>query len=200
MTITVSEASMAPMAARTAPPVPSDWVCTAVSVPSGSADERSRAGEMITHTRSAPASRAASTGQATIGRPHTECSIFGTDERIRVPSPAAMISTVGPLTYGIVERRSRYGESGTEDGTIRADPNLGAFSRRARVKRHNGELGSPDSNRDNWPQKPGSCQLDDSPESTNSVDRTAVDDPIAASRINAIHVRQVGADCVDASS
>jgi hypothetical protein len=32
------------------------------------------------------------------------CSIFGTDERIRVPSPAAMISTVGPLTFGIVER------------------------------------------------------------------------------------------------
>src|SRR5439155_4746381 len=43
-------------------------------------------------------------GQAIIGRPQTGCSIFGTDERIRVPSPAAMISTVWPLTFGIVER------------------------------------------------------------------------------------------------
>src|SRR5919204_744741 len=75
-----------------------------VSVPFGSAADRSRSGETITHTRSAPASRAARTGQATIGRPHTGCSIFGTDESMRVPSPAAMIRTVGPLTFGIVER------------------------------------------------------------------------------------------------
>ena len=113
ITMTVSESWITPSAARTAPPVPSEWVCTAVSVPSGSADETSRAGETITHTRSALASRAASTGQATIGRPQTGWSIFGTDERIRVPSPAAMISTVGPLTCGIVERRGTTYASGS---------------------------------------------------------------------------------------
>ena len=46
--------------------------------------------------RRAPAS-------ATIGRPHTGCRTLGSDERIRVPSPAAMTRTVGaPLTRGIV--------------------------------------------------------------------------------------------------
>ena len=45
--------------------------------------------------RSAPASRAASAGQATIGRPQTGCSTLGSEERMRVPSPAAMIRTVG---------------------------------------------------------------------------------------------------------
>src|SRR5215208_8286720 len=103
---------MTPSAARIAPPVPSEVVCTAVSVPSGRASARLRAGETITQTRSAPASRAARTGQATIGRPQTGCSIFGTDERIRVPSPAAMIRTVGPLTFGIVERHYREGGPG----------------------------------------------------------------------------------------
>ncbi len=83
---------------RTAPPVPSGSGWTTVSVPSGSAGERSRSGETITETLPAPASRAAMTGQAIIGRPQIGCSTFGTDERIRVPSPAAMISTVGPLT------------------------------------------------------------------------------------------------------
>ena len=58
-------------------------------------------------TRSAPASRADRIGQAIIGRPQIGCRTFGTDERIRVPSPAAMIRTVGPLTCGIVERRGR---------------------------------------------------------------------------------------------
>ena len=60
-------------------------------------------GETITATLPAPASRAASTGQATIGRPHTGCRTFGSDERIRVPSPAAMIRTVAPPQ---VKRRS----------------------------------------------------------------------------------------------
>ena len=70
---------------------------------------RSRSGETITATRPAPASRAASTGQATIGRPQTGCRTLGSEERMRVPSPAAMIRTVGPppaeeapLTRGIV--------------------------------------------------------------------------------------------------
>ena len=44
-------------------------------------------GETIAATRPAPASRAARIGQATIARPQTGCSIFGVEERIRVPSP-----------------------------------------------------------------------------------------------------------------
>jgi hypothetical protein len=32
---------------------------------------------------------------------------LGSDDRIRVPSPAAMISTVGPLTLRIVEAGAR---------------------------------------------------------------------------------------------
>jgi hypothetical protein len=48
----------------------------------------------------APASRAARIGQATIGRPQTGWSIFGKDERMRVPSPAAMTKTRGELTHG----------------------------------------------------------------------------------------------------
>src|SRR5581483_5505661 len=72
------------------------------------APSRLRSGETITATRSAPASRAAITGQAIIGRPQIGCSTFGSDERILVPSPAAMISTVGPLTREIVESRGRF--------------------------------------------------------------------------------------------
>ena len=108
MTTTVSESPTSSSAARTAPPVPSGFGWTTVSVPSGSPGERSRSGETITQTRPAPASRAASTGQAIIGRPQIGCSTFGTAERIRVPSPAAMINTVGPLTFGIVEATRPY--------------------------------------------------------------------------------------------
>ena len=108
MTTTVSESPIRSSAARTAPPVPSGFGWITVSVPSGSAAERSRSGETITQTRAAPASLAASTVQAIIGRPQIGCSTFGTDERIRVPSPAAMINTVGPLTFGIVERQRAW--------------------------------------------------------------------------------------------
>jgi hypothetical protein len=55
----------------------------------------SRSGETITQTRRAPASRAAMTGQAIIGRPQTSCRTFGLAERMRVPWPAAMITAVG---------------------------------------------------------------------------------------------------------
>ena len=58
----------------------------------------SRPGETIAATRPAPASRAARIGQATIGRPQTGCSIFGVEERIRVPWPAAMTRTRGAAT------------------------------------------------------------------------------------------------------
>src|SRR5690348_17931071 len=69
-----------------------------VSTPSGSPAERSRPGGTIAATRPAPASRAATIGHATIGRPQTGWSIFGVEERIRVPSPAAITSTRGELT------------------------------------------------------------------------------------------------------
>ena len=86
---------MASIAARIAPPVPSASGWTTVSVPSGRPGVRSRSGETITTMRPAPASRAASTGQAIMGRPHTGCRTLGREERMRVPSPAAMIRTVG---------------------------------------------------------------------------------------------------------
>ena len=54
--------------------------------------------ECPTATLPAPAARAARIGQATIGRPQTRCSIFGSEERIRVPSPAARTRTRGELT------------------------------------------------------------------------------------------------------
>ena len=87
-------------AARIAPPVPSGSGCSTVSTPSGSPAEMSRSGETIAATRpvTLPASRAARTGQATIGRPQTGCSIFGVAERMRVPEPAAMTRTRGAAT------------------------------------------------------------------------------------------------------
>ena len=75
---------------------------------SGRPGVRSWLGETITRTRPAPASRAARTGQAIIGLPHTACRTLGSEERMRVPSPAAMIRTVGACSGGghggIVER------------------------------------------------------------------------------------------------
>jgi hypothetical protein len=50
----------------------------------------------------APAARAAATGQAIIARPHTSWSSFGVAERIRVPCPAARITTTGAATAKIV--------------------------------------------------------------------------------------------------
>ncbi len=55
----------------------------------------------VTHsTRVAPAARAASTTHASMGLPHTGWSTLGSDERIRVPRPAAMIRTVNPSAMG----------------------------------------------------------------------------------------------------
>ena len=70
-------ASISGSAARIAPPVPSGSGCSTVSTSSGRPAERSCPGETIAATRPAPASRAARIGQATIGRPQTGCSIFG---------------------------------------------------------------------------------------------------------------------------
>ena len=46
-------------------------------------------------------------GHATSGRPHRSCSTLGVAERMRVPSPAAMITTVGTATRRIVAAMSR---------------------------------------------------------------------------------------------
>ena len=85
--------------------------------PPGSPPRRPRAarsasarfGPSTTTIRPAPASRAAAIGHSIIGRPHSGCSTFGTAERIRVPSPAARISTVGAGTRGIVVSASPWG-------------------------------------------------------------------------------------------
>src|SRR5262249_15534743 len=95
---TVSESRTTSEAARSAPPVPSACSWTIVSVPFGSADDRSRSGETITQILPAPASRAARIGQATIGRPQISCRTLGRSERMRVPWPAAMIRAVGAST------------------------------------------------------------------------------------------------------
>ena len=72
-----------------------------ISTPSGSPAEMSLLGRDDCRRRARrPASRAARIGQATIGRPQTGCSIFGSEERMRVPSPAAMTRTRGELTAG----------------------------------------------------------------------------------------------------
>ena len=98
---------MCSAAARTAPPVPSATGCTASSTPSGRRPSSARAGPSTTTTRPAPASRAASTGQAIIGRPQISCSTFGVFERMRVPWPAARMTTVGAVTPRRLERRRR---------------------------------------------------------------------------------------------
>ena len=56
---------------------------------------------------SAPASRAAAIGQPTSGRPQSGCSILGSRERMRVPWPAARMTTVRSGMHG------SYGYSGT---------------------------------------------------------------------------------------
>ena len=58
----------------------------------------SRPGETMTAIRAAPAAAAARIGQAIMGRPQTVCRGLGSEERMRVPSPAAITSTVGALT------------------------------------------------------------------------------------------------------
>ena len=62
----------------------------------------SRPGPSTTTTFAAPASPAAATAQPIIGRPQIGCSSLGVSERIRVPSPAARITTTGSLTLQIV--------------------------------------------------------------------------------------------------
>ena len=57
----------------------------------------SRPAETIAATGSAPAARAARIGQAIIASPQTGCNIFGSEERMRVPSPAAMTRARGKL-------------------------------------------------------------------------------------------------------
>ena len=57
-------------------------------------------GEATTTTGSAPASRAASITQSTTRRPSSGCRCFGTDDRMRVPSPPA-ITTAARLFVGV---------------------------------------------------------------------------------------------------
>ena len=72
----------------TAAPVPSPSRCSATATPSGSLGH-TVAGAGYGHDLVGTALRAASTTHCTIGLPHTGCSTLGSDERIRVPFPAA---------------------------------------------------------------------------------------------------------------
>ena len=89
---------MCDAAAATASPVPfgSSWIAT--STPSGSWSSSRRFGLSTTTTFPAPASRAAGTGHRISGRPQSGCRTLGSAERMRVPSPAAMMTTVGAGT------------------------------------------------------------------------------------------------------
>ena len=93
---------MCPAAERTASPVPLGSSCTASSTPSGNSPSSRRCGPSTTTIRPAPASCAARIGQPIIGRPQIGCSTFGVSDFMRVPSPAARISTVGAGTRSIV--------------------------------------------------------------------------------------------------
>ena len=48
--------------------------------------------------RPAPAARAVAIVQAMTGRPQSGCSSFGTEERMRVPCPAARMTMTGAAT------------------------------------------------------------------------------------------------------
>jgi len=86
-------------AARSAPAVPfiSGWIAVSTSSPANSS--RRPSGESTSTIRSAPAARAAAIGHAMIGRPHSGCNSFWTPERMRVPWPAARMTTTGPATH-----------------------------------------------------------------------------------------------------
>ena len=103
-------------AAATASPVPLGSSWTATTTPSGSRSSSRRFGLSTTTTFPAPASSAAATGHRISGRPQSGCRTFGSAERMRVPSPAAMMTTVGADTARIVvsalgARSSPCGES-----------------------------------------------------------------------------------------
>ena len=77
-------------AARAASPVPSGSCCTA-TVTSRSANASRPEGEATTTTGSAPVASALPITQSTRRRPRIGWKCLGTDERIRVPRPPAMI-------------------------------------------------------------------------------------------------------------
>jgi hypothetical protein len=97
-TTTVSPSPNSSRAAATASPVPRGSAWTATTTPSGMWSARSRFGPSTTTTFAAPAASAAASGHAISGRPQSGCSTLGTEERIRVPSPAARMTTVGAGT------------------------------------------------------------------------------------------------------
>ena len=89
-----------PRAARIAAPVPSPSRCSATVTVSGRPSATPSPGRVMQTTSPAPAARAASITHSTMGRPHTGCSTLGSDERMRVPRPAAMRRTVNRSGMG----------------------------------------------------------------------------------------------------
>ena len=84
-----SNPASAPRAERTASPVPSgcSWIATSTAL---SAYSSRAAGEAMTTSGLAPASRPVSMIQSTIRRPRISWKCFGTADFIRVPSPPAI--------------------------------------------------------------------------------------------------------------
>src|SRR4051812_25125854 len=93
-TTTVWLSAICARAARTAEAVPSPSVWSAASALSGRCSATPSPGRVMHTTRSAPASWAASMTHSTMGTPQTGCMTLASDERIRVPWPAAMMSAV----------------------------------------------------------------------------------------------------------
>ena len=139
--------SSAVRAARIASPVPSGCSCTATSTPA-SANASCVEGEATTTIGSAPASRAAVSTQSTMRRPSTGWRCFGSVERMRVPSPAAI--TAAAIGVSVTESRARV----SSWGSIEAPGNGGAGSagggaERWRMRwlgRQDSNLGSRDQN------------------------------------------------------
>ena len=98
---TTTEASWsmcATCAARSASAVPSACSWTTLTTSSPSSDFSGSPGASTTTILAAPAVLAAATTQPIIGSPQTSCRSLGVFERIRVPWPAARMTTTGPLT------------------------------------------------------------------------------------------------------
>src|SRR3954447_21478731 len=121
-TTTAPSAGNAPAAASRASAVPFGRSCTASTTSAGRWPSRGRAAESTTTMRAAPASRDAWIGQCTSGRPQRGCRTLGRAERIRLPLPAARITTVGAVMAPRLGPARVRRRSATPDRAVAARP------------------------------------------------------------------------------
>ena len=106
-------------AQRTASPVPSGCSCTATSTPARRRRRSSAARRRRRSGRRRARAAAAST-QSTMRRPSTGCRCFGTAERMRVPSPAAI--TAAAIGVSVTAGSMMAGAPGFEPGIAGPKP------------------------------------------------------------------------------